>query len=414
MDDAAAAAPVGDTAALAPRASAPGFTVLDAQGRAVLPGFVDSHTHFIFGGYRAEEFAWRLQGMSYMDIMARGGGIASTVDATRQADLASLVRTGRQRLDAMLAFGVTTVEGKSGYGLDRDTEIRQLEAMAILEKEQADQQTVFAYKKQQSMKSERRLLKEQKEEAERFDSLQIRRQEHEHQLESELEEIRRLREHNELEREDRLTGLWEQEERAQHDAQKRLSELEETRKRQREALEQMLSGGDGFRPMLLEGVTGSGKIEVYLALAEAGALERLEPDRRQALWQVHALAGRDRPEQLLLPLEDRAPAPVLARLSTHETITWDWQRTDHSPRGHLLEPLRADLRVAGLPTAAEVAEAAGHAEVAAELRHAAAGAQGHAVRVDGHVLEARDHPHDRGHVNDHRFHACGFPHYANE
>jgi imidazolonepropionase len=67
--------------------------------------------------------------------MARGGGIASTVDATRQADLASLVRTGRQRLDAMLAFGVTTVEGKSGYGLDRDTEIRQLEAMAILERE---------------------------------------------------------------------------------------------------------------------------------------------------------------------------------------------------------------------------------------------------------------------------------------
>ena len=73
--------------------------------------------------------------MSYMDIMARGGGIASTVEATRQADLETLVRTGRQRLDAMLAFGVTTVEGKSGYGLDRDTEIRQLEAMAILEEE---------------------------------------------------------------------------------------------------------------------------------------------------------------------------------------------------------------------------------------------------------------------------------------
>ena len=126
---------VGETAGVMAAVDPQAFTVIDASGKAVLPGFVDCHTHFIFGGYRAEEFAWRLQGMSYMDIMTRGGGIASTVDATRQADLASLVRTGRQRLDAMLAFGVTTVEGKSGYGLDRDTEIRQLEAMAILEKE---------------------------------------------------------------------------------------------------------------------------------------------------------------------------------------------------------------------------------------------------------------------------------------
>lgn len=126
---------VGETAEVMATVDPQAFTVIDASGKAVLPGFVDSHTHFIFGGYRAEEFGWRLQGMSYMDIMARGGGIASTVDATRQADLATLVRTGRHRLDAMLAFGVTTVEGKSGYGLDRDTEIRQLEAMAILQEE---------------------------------------------------------------------------------------------------------------------------------------------------------------------------------------------------------------------------------------------------------------------------------------
>ncbi|MBW2095793.1 MAG: imidazolonepropionase [Deltaproteobacteria bacterium] len=110
------------------------FHVLDAEGKAVLPGFVDSHTHFVFGGYRADEFSWRLSGMSYMEIMARGGGIVSTVSATRQASLEELMEAGRKRLDSMLSFGVTTVEGKSGYGLDRDTELRQLEAMAELER----------------------------------------------------------------------------------------------------------------------------------------------------------------------------------------------------------------------------------------------------------------------------------------
>lgn len=126
---------VGKTAEVMAAVDDQAFTVIDASGKAVLPGFVDSHTHFIFGGYRAEEFGWRLQGTRYMDIMARGGGIVSTVNATRQADLASLVRSGRRRLDSMLSFGVTTVEGKSGYGLDRDTEIRQLEAMTILQQE---------------------------------------------------------------------------------------------------------------------------------------------------------------------------------------------------------------------------------------------------------------------------------------
>jgi error-prone DNA polymerase len=98
--------------------------------------------------------------------------------------------------------------------------------------------------------------------------------------------------------------------------------------------------------------------DALLALAEAGALEALVGDRRQALWQVHALIRRDRPGQLELPLEDPAPAPVLPELSSHETITWDWQRTEHSPRGHLLEPLRGALRRLGLPTAAEVARIA--------------------------------------------------------
>ena len=109
-----------------------GFDIIDAKNRTVLPGFVDSHTHFVFGGFRAEEFSWRLRGDSYMEIMKRGGGIVNTVEATRKAAVEELVQTGIKRLDSMLSFGVTTVEGKSGYGLDCDTEIKQLEVMAHL------------------------------------------------------------------------------------------------------------------------------------------------------------------------------------------------------------------------------------------------------------------------------------------
>lgn len=109
-----------------------GYEVIDAKGKAVLPGFVDSHTHFTFGGYRADEFSWRLRGDSYMDIMNRGGGIQSTVNATREASENELFESGMQRLDSMLAFGVTSVEGKSGYGLDKDTELKQLRVMKKL------------------------------------------------------------------------------------------------------------------------------------------------------------------------------------------------------------------------------------------------------------------------------------------
>ncbi|MBW2239215.1 MAG: imidazolonepropionase [Deltaproteobacteria bacterium] len=108
------------------------FEIIDASGKAVLPGFVDSHTHFVFGGFREEEFSWRLRGDSYMDIMKRGGGILSTVRATRAATSEGLIEAGAKRLDSMASFGVTTVEGKSGYGLDRDTEIKQLEVMKEL------------------------------------------------------------------------------------------------------------------------------------------------------------------------------------------------------------------------------------------------------------------------------------------
>lgn len=106
--------------------------IIEAEGKTVLPGFVDSHTHFIFGGFRADEFSWRLKGDSYMSIMERGGGINATVEATRAASLEELEALGRERLDTMLEFGVTTVEGKSGYGLDCDTELRQLRAMKRL------------------------------------------------------------------------------------------------------------------------------------------------------------------------------------------------------------------------------------------------------------------------------------------
>ncbi|GAB6143808.1 imidazolonepropionase [Desulfocicer niacini] len=111
-----------------------GFDVIDAAGKAVLPGFVDSHTHFVFGGYRPDEFAWRLRGDSYMDIMNRGGGIANSVKATRNASREELMGVGEKRLDSMLSFGVTTVEGKSGYGLDLETEVKQLQVMKALGK----------------------------------------------------------------------------------------------------------------------------------------------------------------------------------------------------------------------------------------------------------------------------------------
>lgn len=113
----------------------PDHQVIDATGKAVLPGFVDSHTHFIFGGYREEEFSWRMRGDSYMSIMERGGGIHNTMNATRKASFEELKDAGRKRLDSMLAMGVTTVEGKSGYGMNKETELKQLEVMKSLDEE---------------------------------------------------------------------------------------------------------------------------------------------------------------------------------------------------------------------------------------------------------------------------------------
>lgn len=128
---------IGITSEILARVDERDYQVIDAKGKCVMPGFVDSHTHFIFGGYRPEEFFWRLNGTPYLDILERGGGILSTVQATRDIDKTELKKIGKTRLDAMLAMGVTTVEGKSGYGLDANTELTQLAAMAELNQEHA-------------------------------------------------------------------------------------------------------------------------------------------------------------------------------------------------------------------------------------------------------------------------------------
>ena len=106
--------------------------VIDAEGRLATPGLADAHTHLIFGGWRQDELADKLHGVPYLDILARGGGILSTVRATRAATEAELLEKGRRALLEMQRFGVTACEAKSGYGLETETELRQLRVIRQL------------------------------------------------------------------------------------------------------------------------------------------------------------------------------------------------------------------------------------------------------------------------------------------
>ncbi|HEM6308533.1 TPA: imidazolonepropionase [Streptococcus suis] len=110
----------------------PETILLSCQGKVATPGLIDCHTHLVYGGSREHEFAQKLAGVSYLDILANGGGILSTVRATREADFDTLYQKSYKLLDYMLDHGVTTVEAKSGYGLDWETEKRQLEVVQKL------------------------------------------------------------------------------------------------------------------------------------------------------------------------------------------------------------------------------------------------------------------------------------------
>ena len=126
-------AAVGPRAALEVALEAEGYPLgrfarIDAAGGTVTPGLIDPHTHLLFGGSRESEWQLRQRGAGYLEILAAGGGILSTVAATRDASTDELMAHGRRWLDEMLGHGVTTIEAKSGYGLDLETEIRLIEA----------------------------------------------------------------------------------------------------------------------------------------------------------------------------------------------------------------------------------------------------------------------------------------------
>lgn len=135
IEDGAVAVDNGELVWVGPRSALPDFVPRRQQqfdGGIITPGLVDCHTHLVFGGDRSQEFEQRLNGVSYAEIAAQGGGILSTVRATRAASQQQLVASARWRLDRLLAEGVTTVEIKSGYGLDEESELTLLRAIREL------------------------------------------------------------------------------------------------------------------------------------------------------------------------------------------------------------------------------------------------------------------------------------------
>jgi imidazolonepropionase len=146
VEDGVVAASGGRIVYAGPRADASQFDAkedITLAGRWVTPGLIDCHTHLIHGGNRAHEFELRLAGATYEEIARAGGGIRSTVTATRAATEEELRASGLRRLNALLAEGVTTIEIKSGYGLDADTELRQLRAGKALAGQMVDVRTTF-------------------------------------------------------------------------------------------------------------------------------------------------------------------------------------------------------------------------------------------------------------------------------
>jgi len=137
INDGAVAISEGEIVAVGPsaelQAAYTARQTIDAAGKVVCPGFVDPHTHAVYAGDRAAEFELRIKGASYMEIMQAGGGIVSTMRATRAASVAQLVAESRPRLDTMLALGSTTIEIKGGYGLNTTAELNMLKAIAALD-----------------------------------------------------------------------------------------------------------------------------------------------------------------------------------------------------------------------------------------------------------------------------------------
>ena len=114
------------------KSEAPAGKTIDCGGRLATPGLIDCHTHLVYGGNRANEFELRLNGVAYAEIAKAGGGIAATVKATRAASEADLLKSATKRLDTLLAEGIATIEIKSGYGLDIDTELKMLRVARAL------------------------------------------------------------------------------------------------------------------------------------------------------------------------------------------------------------------------------------------------------------------------------------------